>query len=264
MIPLSSLASLPNLGEAFDGEEIKTREQEWLKQRLGLFTGSEFHRLMSDGRINWKEEFLIQGERKNYTALINLDGEIIAESETLTTKASCTDFFAKWKSANAEHRLSVGAESYVLEKAGEILAEIELDGYTSAAMMWGKEYEPEAVQVFSERSGLNPYMTGDSQEFIKSTCGRYGVTPDGLIGDDEGLGACQDVAIQALGDAPLGIHRQWLLAVEDALGGQAEVDALGSGSVRRQGSGDHFARGRLAVGLLGPNDGQTIAARHQE
>ena len=187
MIPLSSLASLPNLWEALDGEEIQTREHEWLKQRLGLFTGSEFHRLMSDGRINWKEEFLIQGKRKNYTALIKLDGEIIAESEALTTKAACTDFFQKWKSANAEHRLSVGAESYVMEKAGEILAEIELDGYTSAAMMWGKEHEPEAVQVFADRSGLNPYMTGDSQEFIKSPCCRYGVTPDGLIGDDSGL-----------------------------------------------------------------------------
>ncbi|WP_301017588.1 YqaJ viral recombinase family protein [Thiothrix sp.] len=139
---------------------------------------------MSDGRVNFKEKITVSGARGSY--VVDIDGKQ-QEASLSATKAAANDWIKSWKAEEAKSRLSVGAESYVLEKAAEMLASIDLDGYVSPAMMWGKEYEAEAIQFFADRTGINPYMTGDSQELILSACGNYGVTPDGLIGMHSGL-----------------------------------------------------------------------------
>jgi hypothetical protein len=54
-------------------------------------------------------------------------------------------------------------------------------------MQWGLDHEAEAVQAFAEYTGFKPHMTGQAQEFIGSSCGQYGATPDGLIADYAGL-----------------------------------------------------------------------------
>lgn len=82
------------------------------------------------------------------------------------------------------------ALDYIERIAAQRITKFNLeDEFTSAAIEAGKEREADAIQLFSERTGLNPYMTGKSQEFIVSACGGYGCTPDGLVGDNGGIEA---------------------------------------------------------------------------
>lgn len=63
------------------------------------------------------------------------------------------------------------------------------DEITSRHIETGREREAFAIQTFAERTGLEPYLTGGSQRFAVSSCGNYGGTPDGLIGENAGLEA---------------------------------------------------------------------------
>ena len=120
-------------------EPIKTREEiksEWLKQRLGKFTASEFHRLMA-----------------------------------YPNKAE----------------LSAGAITYIMEKVAESLVEPpDTDGFTSYDMQWGLDHEAEAVQAFTDKTGLVVYKHGLAQELITMN-EHVGCTPDDLINSTSGL-----------------------------------------------------------------------------
>jgi len=116
---------------------LKTSEEiraEWLQERLGKFTASVFHRLLT-----------------------------------------CRD--------NKE--LPKGAVTYCEEKAVEMLTEFMGEGYISPAMQWGIDHELDAVQAFSEKTGLTVTNTGTHQKFL--TQGNHiGGTPDGLIENQSG------------------------------------------------------------------------------
>ena len=87
----------------------------------------------------------------------------------------------------AKDELPKGALTYVAEKAAESLADIdETDKFVSIDMQWGLDHEIEAIELFTQRTGLKVDRTGDGQQLI--TMGDHiGCTPDGLIGKHSGL-----------------------------------------------------------------------------
>jgi hypothetical protein len=134
----SILSGGGNLSEMTKAAPLKTSEEiraEWLQERLGKFTASEFHRLV-----------------------------------TCPNKAE----------------LPKGAVTYCTEKAVECLTEFLDDGYISPAMQWGIDHEIEAIEKFTERTGLNIAKTGINQEFIKLGT-HVGGSPDGLVGISSGV-----------------------------------------------------------------------------
>ena len=120
-------------------DPIKTREEiksDWLQQRLGKFTASEFHRLMA-----------------------------------YPSKAE----------------MPVGGITYVMEKVAESLVEpAASEGFASYDMQWGIDHEAEAVQAFTDKTGLNVDKHGLAQELITMS-EHVGCTPDGLIDSTHGL-----------------------------------------------------------------------------
>ena len=79
-----------------------------------------------------------------------------------------------------------GAEAYVIEKFLEHETVFEKKNVYTKSIEHGKEFEAEAIEEFEKRKGLKVEFWGKNQKFLKS--GQYvGVTPDGLIGKDEGI-----------------------------------------------------------------------------
>ena len=117
--------------------EAQAREREWLAQRLGKFTASQFSKL---------------------TTCPNKD------------------------------ELPAGAITYVMEKVVEIATDFEPEqGFTSAAIQWGKDHELEAIERFEDAFNYKVDFTGENQAFIDYPELRAGATPDGLIGNNAGV-----------------------------------------------------------------------------
>lgn len=134
--------------------------KDWLKQRLGVFTGSDIYKLCS-----FREGKLIKGVKGKKGKNGEPDIEEIPDSYD-------TDFFPD------------GAKEHALKKAAEMLTTSEVEEhFKSKAMLWGNETEMKAVAAIEERYGLTIEKCGDEQELIKLG-NDIGCTPDGLIGDD--------------------------------------------------------------------------------
>lgn len=136
---------------------------EWLAQRRGIFTASEFHRLCT-----FREGKLIKGVKAKKGKNGEPDIEEVPDSYD-------TEFFPD------------GAKTYAIEKAVEMLTMQDMTPtYKNKAMEWGNDYEAEAVDMIYQKYGLVVEKYGDEQEFIK--LGKdVGCTPDGLIDDDAGI-----------------------------------------------------------------------------
>jgi hypothetical protein len=104
-------------------------------------------------------------------------------------KFTASEFHKLMTNGKAKDSMGQVAKTHIAEKAAELLTEFDPseERYVSPAMQWGLDHEAEAAQAFAESTGFKPYMTGQAQEFIESTCGQYGATPDGLIADYAGL-----------------------------------------------------------------------------
>lgn len=85
---------------------------------------------------------------------------------------------AKWQYA-------AGAETYACELVGQHydLTYGEVTEYATAAMRNGTIMEPEARRYYSLQTGTDVRQVG----FCLTDCGRFGCSPDGLVGDDGGL-----------------------------------------------------------------------------
>jgi hypothetical protein len=72
--------------------------------------------------------------------------------------------------------ITIGAMSYIAEKASEILTGEEQETFESEDMIWGKTYEPVAAKVYEEKTGLKVTECGFviHNEF-------YGGSPDRLV-----------------------------------------------------------------------------------
>lgn len=78
---------------------------------------------------------------------------------------------------------SEAAKNYAFRLAVERLSGEPLnEGFSTWAMERGNELEPEARACHEEKHGVLVQQTG----FVKSDCGFYGASADGLIGDDGG------------------------------------------------------------------------------
>lgn len=76
--------------------------------------------------------------------------------------------------------LPKGAMTYVMQVVAQAMTEFRQDTYTTPAMQWGIETEPEAIDAFMAATGLVVSKCKDEQEFIDHG-GHFGGTPDGLI-----------------------------------------------------------------------------------
>lgn len=71
-------------------------------------------------------------------------------------------------------------EKYALELATNTLLSKVEDGYKNANMQRGNDLEPFARQAYQEETFALVKECG----FITTDCGRFGYSPDGLVGDD--------------------------------------------------------------------------------
>jgi len=72
---------------------------------------------------------------------------------------------------------------YMYQLAAERVSGVFEEGYQSAAMQRGCEVEEEARRFYEFTTGYEVQRVG----FCLSDCGRFGCSPDGLIGDDGGM-----------------------------------------------------------------------------
>lgn len=71
-------------------------------------------------------------------------------------------------------------DMYMRELCSEILTGLKDDGYTNAAMDFGKETEENALNAYSLVTDLEVESVG----FVEHESGRMGCSPDGLVGED--------------------------------------------------------------------------------
>lgn len=129
-------------------EAIEPYSPEWHQARLGKFTSSEIHRLMTN-------------ETRPMTEL-----EIVEAKKNGSKKKTIED----------PAIVSTGAKTYIMECLAEILTgQTEEQGYISAEMDWGTAHELEAMTVYTQRTGRSVEM-GVFIIHNERSCG----TPDGI------------------------------------------------------------------------------------
>lgn len=82
-------------------------------------------------------------------------------------------------------KMGAGAESYIAELVGDSLRTdyAETDEFVSADMKRGLLFEPESRAWYEFDKGVDVRQVG----FVTTDDGRFGCSPDGLVGDDGGL-----------------------------------------------------------------------------
>lgn len=130
------------------------RSEEWYKLRLGKFTASEIHKLLSTGSRKMTEEELESYKKEN-------------PKGKRTTIDCLGDTF----------------ETYCFEKAVEIVFGIdEEESFTSFDMKRGIELEPIAFRKFQELKDLDFVEVKEAYFFPFGE--DAGASPDGVVGND--------------------------------------------------------------------------------
>ncbi len=137
-------------------QHIEQGSEAWDNIRVGRFTSSEIYKLMGHGWREMTEKELANRPKKG--------------------KGSQT------KRVPDYNKLSKDADCYIDEKVAEVLTGRAKPQSYAYPLVYGKEQEPFAVQLFEERTGLICHEVG-FQPFTDHAGG----SPDRLIGDDEGL-----------------------------------------------------------------------------
>ena len=92
------------------------------------------------------------------------------------TASRTADVMAKTKSGYSASRAN-----YMAQLITERLTETKADGFSSAAMQWGTETEPQARAAYELMTGEDVIEDG----FVKHpTIEGFGASPDGLVGSD--------------------------------------------------------------------------------
>lgn len=84
------------------------------------------------------------------------------------------------KIVTSEGKPSKQRMKYLWQLAAERLSAVSEESFQSAAMLRGIECEDEAIRFYEFATGLTVSSVG----FCLSDCGRYGASPDGLVGED--------------------------------------------------------------------------------
>lgn len=159
---------------------------EWWEARRGLPTASEFHRIVTTTEV-WRAV---------------KDGEPCEHNHRSKSGA---EKCAKKLGGEVDHLpwdyTPTGAEGY----AAQLIADLYNpfygchEGYVSHAMASGSMVEPEARRFHEFTRGVECQQVG----FITTDDGRFGCSPDSLVGDDGGL-ECKAPQMHT--------HVKWLMA----------------------------------------------------
>ncbi|MEN9755852.1 MAG: hypothetical protein RL755_39 [Pseudomonadota bacterium] len=146
---------------------------ETAKARRGLFTASQNYRLMGGSAGYVTCEFTDQ--HTCYERIKTEDSYIyVPMQEAHKTKKS-------WKKDNTF--LPDGADKYIIEKVAELKDSVQDESYTSAAMQYGIDTEPMAIEAIQAAYGITLAYTNNEQFFFNN--GEWGATPDGVEYDDD-------------------------------------------------------------------------------
>jgi len=143
------------------------------QQRRGLFTGSQYHRLMAGSAGYLTCDFT--DEHTCYERVKSEDGFIYVPVQE-APKGKKT-----WKKDDTF--LPEGAKTYVIEKVAELIDSEQREFYTSRFMQDGIDNEPFAVEHYEQQRGIKLAHTGDEQVFFNN--GEHGSTPDGVVYNDD-------------------------------------------------------------------------------
>lgn len=90
--------------------------------------------------------------------------------------------FGAWL-LNKDKRSQEARAKAIARCVSQVAGGWEPDIFENEAMRRGTEMEPEAIEAFELHTGLTVRPIG----FCRSVHGRFGCSPDGLIGDDSGI-----------------------------------------------------------------------------
>lgn len=144
------------MSEETASRHIAQGSDEWDLVRLGRFTSSEIYKIMDCGKRPMTPE------------------ELAARPKT--GKGSKTTLVPD------PSKMSVTGLKYIRQKVWETLAGVPLPGPYAYPLVWGKEKEPEAVECFEKKFGIETEPVG-----FQVWTDHAGGSPDRLIGDSEGL-----------------------------------------------------------------------------
>ncbi len=145
--------------EITDEEKVKHYKEpdEWDRQRVGRFTGSEIHNLMSFGKRPMTADEL--------------------KARPKTGKGSQTTQVPDFS------KFSEKGMKYIYSKVAEVLTNQPKPEVYAYQLFYGKQTEPEAIEYFESVTGLKTQIIG----FVEYTT-EAGATPDRMIaGVKEGL-----------------------------------------------------------------------------
>ncbi len=83
-------------------------------------------------------------------------------------------------------KLSAQAEEYICELIGDVMGTLLppwVENYTNSAIRWGEQTEGEARAFYAMERNVDVQQVG----FCTTDDGRFGASPDGLVGEDGGL-----------------------------------------------------------------------------
>lgn len=131
---------------------------EWMEERLGRFTSSEIHKLMTGGSRSMTQEELEARSKGNRRTTVDVE-------------------------------FGDTAINYILDKLGEIKSGISSETIDNYATAWGKEYEPAARMQYERSQHVEVEQVG----FIRhEQYEYYGGSPDGKTSFC-GLRACIEI-----------------------------------------------------------------------
>jgi len=148
------------LDEIIDGEKAHLHDlqgsEAWDLIRVGRFTSSEMYRLMGHGWRDMTPTELAARPKKG--------------------KGSATKRLPDFTVLSKE------ADTYIDEKVAEVLTGQPKKQSYAYPLVYGKEQEPEAVELFQEKTGLECEVVG-----FQTFTDHAGGSPDRLVGASDGL-----------------------------------------------------------------------------
>lgn len=125
---------------------------------------------------------------------VELNNRLLLETARIG-KFTCSEFHSLMTYENKIDSFPSGAMTIVRNKVSEMMTNScdFAESWTNDAMKWGQDHEVEAVQRFTEETGIPVKNIGGDQVFIQYNggheilVGNVGGTPDGDIDDEVGL-----------------------------------------------------------------------------
>jgi len=137
-------------------KHIRQGSEQWDMVRVGRFTSSEFHKLMTPGKRDMTPEELAARPKKG----------VGSATKTIIDTSILSDT----------------ARTYIQSKVAEVLTGQPRPQAYAYPLVWGKEQEPYAVEYFEKKTGLQCEEVG-----FQTYTNHAGGSPDRLIGDTDGL-----------------------------------------------------------------------------